>query len=63
MVFNCQVFPASPFVSAMIPAYGAADGGECHLPLCMNSSASLNPHIKPRHAPLSPPFNARVWEY
>ena len=27
MLLNCRVFQASPSVSAMIPVYGAADGG------------------------------------
>ena len=51
MVLNCQVCLARPSLSGLIPAHGAANGGDnviCH---CVYSSTSLR-HIKPHHAPL-----------
>ena len=60
MVLNCCLFLSSPSMSAMMHVYGAADGGYCHLPLCVYSNTSLPTHIKPGHPQLSPAFKVRL---
>ena len=49
-------------ISAMRHVHGAADGRNV---VCQGVSAaaiSMFSHIMPLHAPLSRPFNTRVWE-
>ena len=38
MVLNCQIFTAGPRGVDHDTRFEAADGVECHLPLCVNSS-------------------------